>query len=303
MEVAAVAAREPARAKRFAARYGIPTVHVDYARLLDDPALDAVYIPLPNSLHAAWTLRALTAGKHVLCEKPLAANAEDAQRMVETAVSQKRVLIEAFHYRYHPLAARLKEIVDSGELGQIRHVAAQFCIPFLPPNSIQFRYDLAGGAAMDVGCYAVHLLRHLLGAEPEVTHAEARLIRPQVDRWMRAQLRFSEECSGEITCALLSARLLRLTAAVTGTAGALSVVFPFLPHYFHWITVRTRSGQRRERVDGDTSYFHQLQAFVHCCETGASPITGGSDAIANQHVIDAMYTAAGLARRESQRKE
>jgi predicted dehydrogenase len=292
--VAAVAARDPARAGRFAARYGIPRVHQSYAALLDDPAIDAVYIPLPNSLHAEWTIRALQAGKHVLCEKPLAANAAEAERMAAAAGAAGRLLAEAFHYRYHPLAARLKAILDSSEIGEIQHLEAEFSVPLLRPGSVQFRYELAGGATMDVGCYAINLLRFLAGAEPEVTGARARLLRPQVDRLMTAALRFADGRTARMTCGLLSARLFRAGAVVRGTAGDMRVVFPYLPHHFHWISVRAGGQVRRERVGGATTYAHQLAAFARAVRTGEPPLTGAADGIANMRVIDAIYRAAGL---------
>jgi predicted dehydrogenase len=300
VSVAAVAARDPERARRFAERHGIPRVHVSYDALLADPAIDAVYVPLPNSLHERWATRALRAGKHVLCEKPLAANAQAAERMARAADEAGLLLVEAFHYRYHPLAARLRAILDSGELGRVEHIETEFSVPLLAPRSVQFRYDLAGGATMDVGCYTINLLRFLAGAEPEVVGAWARLIRPQVDRLMTADVRFADGRTGRVTCALLSARLLRLGAFVRGTAGELRVNFPFLPHHFHGITVRSGEVVRRERVEGATTYFYQLQAFAQAVRGEAPVVTTAADAIRNMRVVDAVYAAAGLRLRVSQ---
>src|SRR5213593_4973843 len=126
--VLAVAARDPERARQFAARHGIPRVQPSYDALLADPEIDAIYNPLPNSLHAPWTIRALEAGKHVLCEKPFAASVAEAEAMAGAAERAGRVLVEAFHYRYHPLFARLRAILGSGELGVVRHLEAHFCI-------------------------------------------------------------------------------------------------------------------------------------------------------------------------------
>lgn len=294
IEVVAVAARDPARARQFAARHRIPRVHESYAALLNDPEIDAVYVPLPNSLHAAWTIAALEAGKHILCEKPLAANAAEADQMARAADQTKRVLVEGFHYRYHPLAARMKAIVESGEIGDVRHIAAEFSVPLLAPRSIQFRYDLGGGATMDVGCYAINLIRFLAGAEPQVIRAHARLIRPQVDRLMLADLRFADGRTARMTCALLSARFLRLSAAVYGTAGELRVIFPFLPHHLHRLTIRNGPTIRHEMLDRTPTYSYQLQAFARAIRFGERPPTDATDAVANMRVIDAVYRAAGL---------
>lgn len=292
--ITAVAARDVARAQRFARLHGIPHAHASYAALLADEAIDAVYLPLPNSLHAEWAARALGAGKHVLCEKPLAANAHEAAQLAQVAAQSGRVLMEAFHYRYHPLAARLKAIVDSGELGVVQHIEAEFSVPLLQPRSIQFRYELGGGATMDTGCYAINLLRWLAGAEPQVTHASARLIRPQVDRLMIADFDFGDGRTGQITCALLSARLLRLGACVRGTQGELRVNFPFLPHIFHHIRVETHNTVRHERVAGAPTYAYQLAAFAGAALHGTPFPTNAADAVANMRAIDAVYRAAGL---------
>jgi len=294
VRVAAVAARDPARAQAFARRHGIERVHRDYPALLADPELDAVYNPLPNGLHAEWTIRALEAGKHVLCEKPLASNAEEAARMADAAQRTGRLLVEAFHWRYHPLAARMREVVLSGELGRVRHVEASFCIPLPVPGDIRYRYELGGGATMDAGCYAVCIVRHLAGAEPEVVSAEARLASPQVDRWMRAELRFADGRSGRVTCSLFSSTLLRLEARVVGEEGEMRVFNPIAPHFFHRLRVRARAGSRSERVAGEATYVHQLRAFEAAVREGRRVPTDAAHGVANMAVIDAIYRAAGL---------
>jgi predicted dehydrogenase len=295
--VAAIAARDPERARRFAARHGVPRVHESYERLIADPELDAVYNPLPNSHHCEWTVRALEAGKHVLCEKPLAANAAEAERMGAAAARSGRVMMEAFHWRYHPLAERLLAIVASGELGTVRRVEARFCIPLLLPGDIRFRLALAGGATMDTGCYAIHVVRTLAGAEPEVVRAEPRLSSPRVDRWMAAELRFADGRTGRVECSLLSLRLLAASARVVGEAGELRVTNPIAPQFWHRLRVRTAGGWRSERVPGDASYTHQLRAFRAAVQEGTPFPTNAADAIANMRVIDAVYERSGLGRR------
>ncbi|MDH3213454.1 MAG: Gfo/Idh/MocA family oxidoreductase [Myxococcales bacterium] len=296
-EVAAVAARDEARARSFASKQRIPRVHRDYAALIDDPDLDAVYNPLPNGLHCEWTIRALEAGKHVLCEKPIAANAEEAERMAEASEKAGRVLVEAFHWRYHPLAARMKQIIDGGDLGRLRHLEASLCFPLVIPGDIRYRYDLAGGATMDAGCYTISMVRHLSGVEPEVVGAEARLSSPQVDRWMRAELRLPDGRTGRITCSLFSSTLLQLTVRAHGDSGELRVFNPIAPHIYHRLSVRTPAGVARERVAGDSTYTHQLRAFVAAVRSGAPMVTDARDAVANMRVIDAVYDKAGLKRR------
>lgn len=295
----AVAAREAARARAFARKHGIPRVHPTYAALLSDPEIDAIYNPLPNSLHCEWSIRALQAGKHVLCEKPIASNADEAERMAKAAAEAGRLLVEAFHYRYHPLAARMEEIVRSGELGRIEHIEASLCFPLARPGDIRYRHDLAGGATMDAGCYVINILRFLAGAEPEVTWAKARLSSPEVDRRMDAEFRFADGRTAKITCSLFSTSLLRLSARVRGDRAEMRVFNPIAPHLFHRLAVRGSQGRRVERVRGDATYTHQLRAFLSAIRAGTAVPTSAQDAIANMRVIDAVYEKAGLRPRGS----
>jgi predicted dehydrogenase len=297
--VVAVAARDRARAEAFAARHGIGRVHGSYEALIADPEVDAIYNPLPNSLHCEWSIRALEAGKHVLCEKPLASNAAEAERMVIAAAGSGRCLVEAFHYRYHPLARRMKEICDGGELGAIRHLEAHMCIPLARPGDIRYRLGLAGGATMDVGCYAINLLRFLAGAEPEVVRAEARLASPGVDRWMAADFRFADGRTARMTCALFSASLVRVSAQVRGERGEMRVLNPYAPQFLHRLSVRTPERSYTERLRSAPTYTHQLQAFVQAARSDGTLPTEAGDGLANMHVIDAVYERAGLPRRGS----
>jgi predicted dehydrogenase len=294
--IVAVAARDKARAEAFARKHGIARVAESYDALIADPEIDAIYNPLPNSLHAAWTIKAMEAGKDVLCEKPLASNADEARSMAEAARRTNRILFEAFHYRYHPLAARMRAIIDSGVLGDVRHVEATMCIPLPIPGDIRYRWDLAGGAAMDVGCYAINVVRFLAAAEPEVVSADARLSSPRIDRWMTADFRFADGRTGRITCSLFSATLLRVNALVRGGRGEMRVFNPIAPHLYHRLSVRT-DATTRERVPGDATYTHQLRAFVDAARTRRPPPTDGEDGVANMRVIDAVYEKAGLPRR------
>lgn len=296
--VSGIAARDPQRAQTFARKHHIPRVFASYDELIADPDLDAVYIPLPNGLHAAWTIKALEAGKHVLCEKPFASNAEEAQQMADAAERSGRVLMEAFHYRYHPLAARMREIVTSGELGAIQHIETWIAFPLLAPGNIRYSYDLGGGATMDAGCYAIHMLRFLADDEPETVSAQARLISPQVDRWMRAEFRFADGRTGRITASMLSTSpFLRIAARVQGDQGEMNVLNPMAPQWYHHIKVRTKQGKRTERLTRTPTYLYQLRAFTSTVRDGTPPLTPPADAIANMSIIDSVYQQAGLALR------
>ncbi len=299
VQVVAVAARDAARAEKFAARHGIPRVHKSYAALLADDSIDAIYNPLPNGLHAEWSIRALEAGKHVLCEKPIAANAAEAAQMAEAAERAGRVLTEAFHWRYHPLAARMREVVQT-ELGEVRHIEAMLCFPLPLFNDIRYSWELAGGAMMDAGCYTVNMVRWLAGAEPEVVGAQARLARPNVDRYMRAELRLPGGCTARVTAALFSARLLAIKAWAQGSGGEMRVLNPLAPHFYHSLKLVKPGKTTRERIEGEATYTHQLRAFAEHVHGGKPMSSDARDGIANMRVIDAIYRAAGLPVRGSQ---
>lgn len=295
--IVSIAARDPKRAEAFARKHKIPRVHQTYNDLLDDPDIDAIYNPLPNSLHAEWTIRALKAGKHVLCEKPFASNAREAEEMAKVARETGLVLSEAFAYRYHPLTARVKEIISSGELGKIKHIDAQFCFLLPSPNNIRFKYELAGGALMDCGCYPVSLIRHLAGAEPTVDRAEARLFAPQVDHKMSADLSFADGRTAHLVCDMLSPRLFRSSLKIEGEEGKLQVFNPYHPHWFNWLSVRGRNGSRSEHVRGENVYALQLRAFIKAVRGEMKLNTDPADAIGNMRVIDSIYEKAGLRKR------
>ena len=294
VELRAVAARDAARARAFAGKHGIPVVHTSYEALLDDPEIDAVYNPLPNGLHGAFTMRALRAGKHVLCEKPFTANAEEARAVAAVAQQTGRFVMEAFHWRHHPLAARMLEILASGEIGELRHVEAHLCAPILNTKDIRYRLDLAGGAAMDMGCYVLHFVRTFGGAEPRVTGAKPTLLAPGVDRAMDITLAFPSGATGRALCSMLSWRLLDASGRIEGTSGRMRILNPWAPHLFHRLRVETAAGSRNERAAGRATYTHQLEAFVRAVREGAAVPTGVEGAIANMALIDAAYRAAGL---------
>jgi predicted dehydrogenase len=299
VHVDAIAARDPHRARSFARRHRIPRALGSYDELVDDPDLDAVYVPLPNGLHSAWTLRALAAGKHVLCEKPIASNAAEAERMAEAAERAGRVLVEAFHWRYHPLAARMIALAADGTLGRVRHIETSMCVPLMLPGNIRYDYALAGGATMDTGCYAVHMMRHLAGAEPEVLRAEAKLSSPRVDRAMNADVTFGDGRTGRIRCSLFSSTLLDVSARVIGDAGEMRVLNPIMPQLYHRLVVTTPAGKRVDRVPGRATYEHQLRAFADAVLRGAPVLTPARDGVANMRVIDRIYEKAGLPLRGS----
>ena len=293
-EVVAVAARDPARAEKFARKHGIPKVHATYEDVIADPDVDAIYNPLPNGLHAEWTLAAIAAGKHVLCEKPFTANAAEAESVAKAADGSGLVVMEAFHYRSHPLAQRMHDVVAGGELGAVQHIQTTMCIPLPMFKDIRYRYDLAGGAAMDVGSYTVHQLRLLGGDDPEGISAHARLRSPKIDRWMQADVRWPDGHTGRMTCALWSSPPLKLSVRAWGERGELRVFNQTGPQFFHRFTVVRDGKKKREKFPRKATYAYQLEAFTSAVRNGTPVLTPPADSVQNMRVIDAVYGAAGL---------
>jgi predicted dehydrogenase len=293
-ELVAIAARDRSRADAFASKHGIPRVFDSYADLLADPDIDVVYNPLPNGLHAEWTIAALEAGKHVLCEKPFTSNAEEAEAVAAVADRTGLVVMEAFHYRYHPLADRMRALVEGGELGTLERVETALCFPLPRFSDIRYQYDLGGGAAMDVGTYTVHLARLVGIEEPTVTSARAKLRTPDVDRAMTAELAFPSGHTGRITCSMWSSDILKTVVRARGTRGELHVINPTNPQVWHRMRVKVDGVSRTEKFSRRPTYEYQLDAFTAAVLRGEPTHTPPSDSIANMRVLDAIYVAAGM---------
>ena len=276
-------------------------MHTGYDELIADPDVDAIYNPLPNGLHGHWTIAALDAGKHVLCEKPFTANRDEAVAVAAVAATSGKVVMEAFHYRYHPLAMRMREIVASGELGPLEHVEAWECFPLPRFSDIRYQLDLAGGALMDAGCYAIHMARLVGGGdEPEVVSAEAKLQSAQVDRAMRAELRFPAGHTGRVGCSMWSTLAAAAERAGQGLGGRDEGVQPGGPADVPPpVGAHGGAATGRRRSRSRPTYSYQLEAFRDA--VGGRPeanLTPPSDSIANMAVIDAVYRAAGLEPRQ-----
>ncbi|MBP2328673.1 putative dehydrogenase [Kibdelosporangium banguiense] len=292
IDVVAVAARDVQRAEQFAAQHSISCVHDSYDELLADPGIDAVYNPLPNTLHGRWTLAAIKAGKHVLCEKPFAVNESEARTVATAAADAGVVVLEGLHHRYHPLLLRAEEIVRSGELGRLRHVEANFCLSLPVFSDNRWRADLGGGSLLDSGCYVVHLAR-MFGGEPEVVSATAAM-RDGVERAVTARLCFPEGHTGLVRSAMWSRNVLKMSARVTGDRGEMHVLNPIVPQAWHRLRVRTGAGERTERFHRRSSYAYQLDAFAAAVLDGGPVLTPPDDAVRTMAVLDAIRTAAGL---------
>ena len=294
----AIAARDQERAKAFAAAHGVERTVASYADVLADPEVEVVYNPLPNGLHARWNLAAVQAGKHVLSEKPFAANADEAVEVRDGAVRAGVVVVEAFHYFFHPVTRRLHELIASGELGDLVRVETALLMPAPPPTDPRWSLALAGGALMDLGCYALHAQRVLApwgGGEPTLVGARAgeRAGAPGVDEWLDADLAFPSGATGTARCSMAADDWV-LTYRITGSRG-LAVAANFVqPHLDDRVMVRTPDGERVEQLGRRSSYTYQLEAFAAAVRGQAPTPLGIDDAVANMRLIDSCYRAAGL---------
>ena len=293
----AIVARDRSRAETHAAEFGIARVLDTYEELLADPDVDAIYNPLPVSLHHTWTIAALEAGKHVLSEKPFAANADLAREIVAAEEKAGKICMEAFHWRHHPLADRIREILDGGGLGEIEHVEAVFDVYIKPDDDVRHSYELAGGALMDLGCYPVQWGRFVMpGKEPKVVSAVMKTGRPNSDVDTTINVEYPNGATGVFKTKMTPETQFRADLTVQGSAGTLVVTNPLAPHDGNRVVVEALGID--EEVAGRTTYHYQMEAFIDVVNNGAPMPTGRQDAIATMELIDAAYLAAGLPLRQ-----
>lgn len=289
VEVFAIAARDKHRATKYAQRHGISRVHDSYDALLADTDITAVYIPLPAALHGEWALRAIDAGKHVLVEKPFTANATEARTVARAASESGLVVMEAHHTSFHPFTARLKEIVQSGVLGELQRVSGWFHVPLPPEKDIRWKYELGGGSLMDVGCYPLRMIRDVVG-EPTLRSAVA-LQRGSIDRRMTATYDVAGAVA-TVDCGIWSSRVLGGGFIITGSDAVMKVRSPFHPQLLGSVRVDGPGVKIRERADRISTYRYQLAAFRDAI---VSQKPGNLDeAVKTMALIDATYQAAGM---------
>jgi xylose dehydrogenase (NAD/NADP) len=287
--VLAVASRDGARARRYASERGIARAYDSYEALLADPDVDAVYISLPNSMHLEWTARALEAGKHVLCEKPLSRRRADVAAAFELAEQEGRLLMEAFMYRHHPQTARLVELVSSGAIGRLRLVRAAFSFRTDDPDDVRLSAALDGGSLMDVGCYCVSAAR-LLAGEPEVVSGTQVLGGDRVDVAFSGWLRFAEDVIAHFDSGLCLDD--RHELEVVGDEGSL-----FLADPWHCLApgIELRRNHTTELIELTARNPYGLEAdnLAAAIRGDAAPLLGRADAEGQARVIEALYASAG----------
>lgn len=289
-----IAARSRVRAEEFAEAHKIPHVVDSYAEVIEHPEIDAVYVPLPITAHKEWTIKALKAGKHVLCEKSFAANAGEAREMADVARQTGLVCMDAFHYRYHPLFIRAKEIYASGRLGKIAQVDAAFDVAITDTSDIRMIYDTGGGVTMDIGCYPISWVRHMIGDEPLEVRAEAEFGPPDVDIFLASEMLFPGGIKATTSGDMRAGAEFVATIKVTGAKGTMILNNPIAPQYGHSLELDIDGDSTTETFDRRPTYSFQLDAFIDAVENGAALFTDADDAVKQMDVIDRCYAAAGL---------
>jgi xylose dehydrogenase (NAD/NADP) len=288
VDLLGVASRNAKRAEEYAETWAIERAYGSYEALLADPDIEAVYISLPNSLHCEWSIRALEAGKHVLCEKPMSRSPADVNAAFDAAERSGRLLMEAFMYRHNPQTLRLKQLVAEGAIGELRLVRSAFSYGLDDERNIRLSAELEGGALMDVGCYCVSGSR-LLAGEPEVVYGRQVAGPTGVDVVFAATMRFPGGVVGQFDCG--TALTDRDELEVVGSEGSL-----FLDDPWHAgipvIELRREGGTDEIRIDPKDSYQLQLENLSDAIRGEASQLLGRDDAVGQARTIDALFRSA-----------
>jgi len=288
VDLVAVASRDQARADAFAREWSIPRAYGSYEALLADPEIEAVYIPLPNTLHAEWSIKALEAGKHVLCEKPFSLHPEDVSAAFDVAEREGLLLSEAFMYRHHPQAKKLVELVRDGAIGELRVVRAAFSYSLYDETNIRLRTEVEGGALMDVGCYCVSGAR-LLAGEPEAVHGEAWYGPTGTDWLFAGVMRFPGNVLATFECGTAATPRDELEAI--GTEGSLFLDDPW--HCVDPVIELRRDGDvERIEIARDNPYRLELENVSDAIRGEAELLLGRDDAMGQARVIKELHDDA-----------
>jgi xylose dehydrogenase (NAD/NADP) len=288
VDLMAVASRDKSRAEDYAREWQIERAYGSYDELLADPDIEAVYVSLPNTMHAEWSIKALDAGKHVLCEKPFSRHVDEVETSFDAAERNDRLLSEAFMFRHNPQTARLSELVDGGAIGKLRLVRSAFSYSLYDADNIRLRTDVEGGALMDVGCYCVSGSR-LLAGEPESVYASAWFGETGTDWVFTATMRFANDVLGLFDCG--TALVERDELEAIGSEGSL-----FLDDPWHCnvpvIEVRRDDGTERIELEPVDSYRLELENLSDAIRGEGELLLGREDAVAQARALEALHESA-----------
>ncbi len=289
IDLAAVASRTQERADEYAREWEIERAYGSYEALLADPAIEAVYIPLPNTMHCDWSIKAVEAGKHVLCEKPLTRHPDEVTAAFDAADREGRILMEAFMYRHNPQTKRLRALIDEGAIGEVRLIRSVFSYSLYDADNIRLRTDVEGGSLMDVGCYCVSGSRLAAGAEPEWVSGHAWYGPSGTDWVFTGQMRFPGDVLATFDCG--TAMPNRDELEVVGSEGSL-----FLDDPWHCqtpvIELRREDGVEEIRVEREDSYRLQMENLGDAIAGTAEPLLGRADAMGQARALEALHRSA-----------
>jgi xylose dehydrogenase (NAD/NADP) len=287
----AIASRNLKRAQFFAKEWAIPKAYGSYDALLEDPDIDVVYISLPNGMHAEWAINAARAGKHILCEKPLAMNTAEVDAMGEAAAQAGVVLLEALMYRHHPQTLRVKEILDSGTIGELLVIRGSFTIDIAcDPENIRHNPSLGGGSIWDVGSYPISYARFLVGKEPEEVFANQIVGSTGVDEVVVGQIRFPGDMFVQINCGFRSP--FRMHMEVIGSKGAIDISNPFVPDKHSEILLSLKDETRVIAIQGQDLYRGEIEDMSDVILEGKIPRVSIKESRGNIVTIEAFLTSA-----------
>ncbi|MEA2319466.1 MAG: D-xylose 1-dehydrogenase D-xylono,5-lactone-forming [Solirubrobacteraceae bacterium] len=289
VDVIAVAGRDKGRVEDYARERGIERAYAGYDAMLADPDIEAVYISLPNSMHAEWSVRALEAGKHVLCEKPFSRRAADVERAFEVATRNDRLLMEAFMYRHNPQTAELKRLVDAGTIGTLQAIRCGFRWPVADPGDIRLSAELDGGSLMDLGTYCVNICRYLAG-EPEHVYGEQAVDANGVDVRFAGTLVFASGVVAQFDDAVTLPPHAEIEVA--GETGSLLVDDPWLCRRPGIQLRRGEDSLERLPIPGAESYGLEFENFSAAIRGAAKPLLGRADALGQARTLEALYQSA-----------
>ncbi len=285
-----VASRDLDKAQAAAARWNIPKAYGSYEAMLSDPEIDVIYNSLPNSLHAEWTIKAAQAGKHILCEKPLALTVEDVDAMASAARQAGVVLAEAFMYLHHPQTVQVKTWVDEGLIGDVQIMRGAFSYVQNRPNDVRLDPDLGGGSLWDVGCYPISYARYILGAEPEEVFGWQVIGSTGVDTTFSGQLRFLGGALAQFDCSFCSSE--RHTIEVIGNKAELQVPDPYKPGYYEHLILSHDDKVKRLGVKGQALYLGEVEDIASAILDGKAPRISLEFSRGNIAVINALIKSA-----------
>ena len=290
----AVASRSPEKAIEYAKTWEIPRYFTSYDGLLEDPDIDVIYNSLPNSLHAEWSVKAMLLGKHVLCEKPIATNTAEMDRIIAVAQQTGRVITEAFMYRHHPQTLLVKKQIDEGEIGSLLMVHGSFCFTITRPSDIRLDPSLGGGSLWDVGCYPVSYARYVIGKEPVEIFGWQITGNTGVDLLFAGQMLFPGGVIAQFDCSFTSPS--KHGMHFTGDKGMITVPMPFKPGMREEILV-DRNGKRQIiRVKGMRLYSGEVNDIEAAILDGKSPQINLQDSRANVLSIETFYKSATISK-------